>query len=66
MDCTHSWKTCPIHGLPDGELPPMRVVLTCIYGGAALKDGGSWDQATSDEVVERVCARLEGMTDGAA
>jgi hypothetical protein len=40
-------------------MPPFRVVLTCIYGGAELKDGGEWDQDTSDEVTERVAQRLE-------
>ena len=37
----------------------MRRVVTCVYGGAELKDGGTWDQMTSDEVVERVARRLD-------
>jgi hypothetical protein len=36
----------------------MRIVLTCIYGGAELNDGGTWDQDTSNDVVERLVARL--------
>ena len=68
ISCTHSWKTCPVHGLPDGELPPMRVVMTCIYGGAELKDGGTWDETTSNEVVDRIADRLEAFvqSDGPA
>ena len=58
-ECTHHWKTCPVHGLPGGELPPMRTVITCIYGGAELKDGGTWDETTSADVSERVAQRLE-------
>lgn len=48
-----------MHGLPNGELPPMRIVMTCIYGGSELKDGGIWAQATSDDVVDRIADRLE-------
>lgn len=57
--CTHRWVSCPVHGLPGGELPPFRVVLTCIVGGAELKDGGTWDQDTSDSVVDRLCDRFD-------
>lgn len=56
--CTHSWKTCPVHGLDGGGVPPMRTVLSCIYGGAELKDGGTWDETTSAEVTSRVAAKL--------
>ena len=57
-ECSHSWKTCPVHGRPDGSLPPFRVIVACIYGGMPLKDGGTWDERTSDEVVARVVERL--------
>ena len=56
--CTHSWKTCPVHGMANQELPPFRNVLTCLYGGAELKDGGVWDEETSDVVTERIADRL--------
>lgn len=62
--CTHSWETCPVHSLPDGELPPFRTVVTCVYGGAELADGGTWDESTSDEVVTRVIDRLGRDLDG--
>jgi hypothetical protein len=52
--CTHTWKTCPVHGKLDGEMPKFRVAMTCIYGGAELKGGGTWDQDTSNEVVEKI------------
>jgi hypothetical protein len=60
-ECTHRWKTCPVHGRPDGSLPPMRIVVTCIYGGMPLKDGGTWDQSTSDKVTDRVAERLQSV-----
>ena len=63
ISCTHSWKTCPVHGLPDGELPPWKTVLTCIYGGAELKDGGTWDETTSAEVTERMVKRLDNFVE---
>jgi hypothetical protein len=52
-ECTHSWQTCPVHGRGGAVLPPFRVVLTCLYGGAELKNGGTWDQRASDDVIER-------------
>jgi len=57
-ECTHQWRTCPVHSRPDGSPPPFRIIVTCIYGGMALKDGGTWDQGTSDEVAGRVMERL--------
>jgi hypothetical protein len=57
-DCTHRWKTCPVHGKPDGQMPAFRVAMTCIYGGAELRDGGTWDQDTSNEVTEKIADRL--------
>lgn len=57
LECTHQWKTCPIHSNPDSSLPPFRIVLTCLYGGLPTKAGTSWDQDDSDEVVERITAR---------
>jgi len=52
-ECTHEWRTCPIHSRTDG-LPPFRVVLTCLYGGMPTVDGDAWDQRDSDEVVRQV------------
>jgi hypothetical protein len=37
-------------------------VLTCLYGGLPTRDGGAWDQQTSDEVVEQIVA--EGVNGG--
>ena len=62
--CTHTWKTCPVHSLPDGKRPPFRTVLTCNYGGTELEDGGTWDETTSDEVANRLAARLERFLAG--
>ena len=56
-ECTHQWKTCPVHSRPDGGLPPFRVVLTCLYGGMATKAGTPGDQHDSDEVTERIVRR---------
>lgn len=33
--------------------------MTCVYGGAPLKDGGTWDSTTSREVTDRIADRLE-------
>jgi len=57
-ECTHDWETCPVHSRPDGELPPFRTVITCLYGGVQTKTGTPWDQRDSDEVVERVSQKL--------
>jgi hypothetical protein len=56
-ECSHHWRTCPVHSVPEPDMPPFRVVLTCIYGGAPLKDGGEWDAATSNEVTSRIVGR---------
>jgi hypothetical protein len=53
-ECTHQWRTCPVHSRRDGSLPPFRVVLTCLYGGLPTRDGRIWDQGTSNEVVEEI------------
>lgn len=58
QECTHRWKTCPVHSSPNDELPSFRTIITCIYGGAKLKDGGTWDETTSNEVVDRLFKRL--------
>jgi hypothetical protein len=50
VDCTHSWRTCPVHN-PDGGVPPPRVAMTCIYGGAPTVDGDPWDEHDTDEVL---------------
>lgn len=60
-ECTHQWQTCPVHGRADGDLPPFKTIVTCLYGGMQLKDGGTWDERTSGEVVDRVLERLEGL-----
>ena len=53
-ECSHQWRTCPVHSRPDGSLPPFRVVLTCLYGGLPTTDGDAWDQRDSDEVVRQI------------
>jgi hypothetical protein len=58
QECTHRWQACPVHSLPDGRLPGMRTVLTCLYGGVMTKAGTPWDEHDSDEVVKRVADRL--------
>ena len=58
--CTHSWRTCPVHGTGTDELPPFRTVVTCLYRGLATKDGGTWDEDTTNEVVDRIVRRIDG------
>jgi hypothetical protein len=57
IDCSHSWKTCPLHN-PDGGLPPFRTVMLCIYGGAETKDGGVVDEQVADDLAQRIADRL--------
>ena len=56
-ECTHQWRNCPAHSRPDGDLPPFRVVLTCLYGGMPTNDGDPWDQLDSDEAVRQIVPR---------
>jgi hypothetical protein len=58
--CTHSWRTCPIHGTGSDELPPFRTVVLCVYGGAPTKDGGTFDKSDADAIVDRIVDRAEG------
>ena len=37
----------------------LRDLMTCLYSGEPLKDGGVWTAETSAEVCERVASRLE-------
>lgn len=60
-ECTHSWKTCPVHGTGTGELPPMNRVVSCLYGGMPTKDGGTWNDQTSAEVTKQVAAKLRRL-----
>jgi hypothetical protein len=39
-------------------MPNVNVVTTCIYGGAELKDGGTWNDDTSKEVWDRVLKKM--------
>ena len=57
-ECTHSWRTCPVHGLPDGKLPPLQRVLSCLYGGMETKAGTPWDDSDSAEVARRIANRI--------
>lgn len=57
-DCTHSWSTCPVHGTVTGDLPPLRDVLTCVYGGLETKAGTPFDEHDSDAVISRLVERL--------
>lgn len=56
-ECTHTWKTCPVHN-PSGKLPPMSTVITCLYGGLMTKNGTPWDEEDSKAVVKRVFEKV--------
>lgn len=58
-ECSHHWQDCPVHN-PDGGMPSMITVTTCLYGGLGLKTGETWDDDTSREVWERVFKKLLG------
>lgn len=57
-ECSHHWRACPVHTPEDGSMPNVNVVTTCIYGGAELKDGGTWNDDTSKEVWDRVLKKM--------
>jgi hypothetical protein len=59
-ECNRDWKTCPVHGLPEGKLPPMNVVVLCLYGGLETKSGTPFDADDANDAVERVFKRLLG------
>ena len=56
-ECTHHWASCPVHTPAEG-LPTPQVATTCIYGGAELEGGGTWDMDTSKALWNRVADRL--------
>ena len=61
--CTHSWQSCPIHSLPNGELPGLQTVLLCVYGGVETKAGTPFDEEDARQVTDRVIERLWGDLD---
>lgn len=56
--CNHDWETCPVHGVGE-NIPSFRTVLNCVYGGVELNDGGTWDESTSEKVVDSILGGLE-------
>ena len=59
-ECTHQWQTCPAHN-PDGGLPDLITVTTCLYGDLETKDGDKWNDDDSREVWDRVFTKLTGQ-----
>ena len=58
------WK-CEEHGLNGAGHAeagiPMWKLMDCLYHGAELKDGGTFDEGTGKDISNRIAARLERM-----
>lgn len=61
-----SEERCRAHGMTVREHAESNTLtfadfLTCTYEGAPTKDGGTWEQETSERVVDRLERRLQAL-----
>jgi hypothetical protein len=56
--CTHQWRTCPVHSVPVG-LPSFPTVVECVYGDIPTKDGRP-HREHAVEVATELRAALDG------
>jgi hypothetical protein len=59
-ECSHSWRTCPVHSTGTDEMPPFWKVIRCVSGDYETKEGEPMDDDIAKDLTRRVVRRLGG------